>query len=148
MTVLAADDGSMNKHGHESGFTLIEVLVASAIIMASIGVLMQLFASGLDRTHRAGEVAHLLTAERSILHELEMVNPAMQQTGEGVVEGVQYHWQAKEKIGMKPVYDADGISGVSSSRQIALFEVQVSMLSERGKSILFTFDLIGWKDGL
>jgi len=127
----------------EQGFTLIEVLVASAIIMASIGVLMQLFASGLDRTQRAGQVAHLLLAERSIMHELEVINPALQRQGKGVAEGIHYRWKAHGEVAMAPIYDPDG----KLNRQLGLFEVQVAMQNDRGKRSSFTLHLIGWKDG-
>jgi len=136
------DDEAVKTCRYESGFTLIEVLVASAIIMASIGVLMQLFASGLDRTQRAGQVAHLLTAQRTIAHELEMLNPAVQKQGEGVAEGIHYRWKVYREAVMKTVYDPDG----KLSRQLGLFEVQVTMQHKRGKSRDFTLHLIGWKD--
>jgi len=133
-----------NKHRSESGFTLVEVLIASAIIMASIGVLMQLFASGLDRTQRAGKVAHLLTAQRVIVHELEVINPAIQKSGEGSAEGISYQWKVVADEAMKPAYDPDG----GLNRQIGLFKVQVAMKLKLGKSKEFTFELIGWKNSL
>jgi len=143
MNELPMND-EMNKDNHESGFTLIEVLVASAIIMASIGVLMQLFASGLDRTQRAGKMAHLLTAQRVIVHELEVTNPAIQKSGKGVAEGLSYHWKASVSEPMRYVYDADG----EHYRQVGLFEIQVTVMSVSGKSRVFFFDQIGWKNSL
>ena len=80
----------------ESGFTLIEVLVASAIVIASIGVLLQLFASGLDRMHRSGTVAHRILLERQIVSELKSVNPAQQNSGKGSAEGWHYSWRGQK----------------------------------------------------
>ena len=140
----SSNSDEVNKHSHESGFTLIEVLVASAIIMASIGVLMQLFASGLDRTHRAGKVAHFLVAQRVIVHELEMINPAMQKQGKGIAEGMPYQWSVVPGETMKAMYNPDG----ELERQVGLFEIQVTINAGSGKKRFFTFELIGWGNSL
>jgi len=131
----------MKTRSYESGFTLIEVLVASAIIMASIGVLMQLFASGLDRTQRAGQVAHMLMAQRAIVHQLEMVNPADQKGGEGVAEGIHYRWKAKTLAPVVPMYDSDH----RPWRQLGLFSLHVIMEHGSGKHREFNMKLVGWQ---
>jgi len=125
----------------EQGFTLIEVLVASAIIMASIGILMQLFASGLDRTRRAGQLAHLLSAQRTIAHQLEMVNPATQKRGKGVAEGIHYHWQADMLAPFAPIYDPEDLS----RRQLGLFLLRVTMQYGSNKQSEFDMKRLGWK---
>jgi len=136
------DDEAVKTRRHESGFTLIEVLVASAIIMASIGVLMQLFASGLDRTQRAGRVAHMLVAQRAIVHQLAMVNPADQKGGEGVAEGIHYRWEAKTLAPLVPMYDSDH----KPWRQFGLFSLHVIMEYGSGKQRDFNMKLIGWQE--
>jgi len=128
----------MNK---ESGFTLIEVLVASAIIMVSIGVLMQLFASSLGQSKKTGQVAHLLTTERVIIHTLERVNPALQEKGEGLVEGLTYQWHAVVRDPFRPVFDPEGFS----ERKIALFTMMVDINTRRGRKYHFTYEQLGWK---
>ena len=124
----------------EQGFTLIEVLVASAILMTSIGVLMQLFASGLDRTARAGRMAHFLAAERTIAHRLEVINPAIQKRGKGVAEGVRYHWRSSRIAPLVPIYDAEGIS----RRKLGLFLLHITMQSDNNRQREFEMTLTGW----
>ena len=128
----------MNK---ESGFTLIEVLVASAIIMVSIGILMQLFASSLGENKRAGQVSHSLIAERAIIRTLEGVNPALQTQGKGVSEGLSYRWHAVIHEPFLPIFDPEGFSG----RKVALFTMIVDVHTMRGKKYHFNFEQLGWK---
>jgi len=120
----------------EAGFTLIEVLVASAILMMSIGVLLQLFGSGLDRVKRAGEVAHLLTAKRAIIHTLDGINPAAVSAGSGVAEGLRYSWKAVVEEPFQPLHQY----GRTFIRyELALFAVAVDIERIGGKHHQFTY---------
>jgi len=125
----------------ESGFTLIEVLVASVIMMMTIGVLMQLFASGLGQNKKAGHVAHLLVAERAIVHSLERVNPGAQRKGEGVAEGLHYQWHAMIAEPFLPIFDPEGFS----KRKVALFTMMVNVQVENKKKHHFQYEKVGWK---
>jgi len=125
----------------ESGFTLIEVLVASAIIMTTIGVLMQLFASGLGQNKKAGQVAHLLIAERAIVHILEGVNPGVKDKGKGIAEGVRYQWHAVVREPFLPVFDPEGFA----ERKVALFTMMVDLDTRNGKKHSFQYEQLGWK---
>jgi len=125
----------------ESGFTLIEVLVASAIIMSTIGVLMQLFASGLGQNKKAGQVAHLLIAERAIVHILEGVNPAVQDKGEGVAEGIRYQWHAVVREPFLPVFDPEGFA----ERKIALFTMMIDLDTKGDQKHSFQYTQLGWE---
>jgi len=126
----------------QAGFTLIEVLIASAIIMASLGVLLQLFGSGLDRTLRAGQQAHLLTSQRVIVHVLEGVNPATHQQGRGVAEGLPYHWTANIREPFLKIQDPEGLV----DREAALFTMTVNVQDARTGEYHFSFDQLGWRD--
>src|SRR5690606_9238010 len=82
----------------QQGFTLIEVLVASAILIASMGVILQLFNAGLSSMHRAGHAQHQLLAQRHIYTALQLVNPSTDTARTGEIIGFQYQWDA-ERIG-------------------------------------------------
>jgi len=125
----------------ELGFTLVEVLVASAIIMITIGVLMQLFASGLGQNKKAGQMAHLLIAERVIVHILEGVNPSVQNTGEGVAEDIHYQWDAVVGEPFVAVFDPEGFT----KRKIALFTITVYLETISGKKYSFQYEKLGWQ---
>lgn len=78
------------------GFTLIEVLVASAISTVSIGVILQLFASSINRIYRTGEMAHDLLIQQQVMQELSLINPAEKKQGEITLAEKKYHWQVKQ----------------------------------------------------
>ena len=80
--------------GRQSGFTLIEVLVASSIAIASMGLLLSIFAGGLDRMSRVEVVSQQLIAEKEIVTRLSLVNPAVTATGEGAIGQWRYVWSA------------------------------------------------------
>ena len=124
----------------QTGFTLIEVLVASTILMLSIGVLLQLFSSGLDRNQRAGEQAHLLTSQRVIMHVLDGVNPAERTQGKGMAEGLAFSWQAVVQEPFRPVRDVQ-----FGNRELALFAVTVEVETARGKHHRFVYTRTGWR---
>jgi len=126
----------------QRGFTLIEVLVASAIVIMSIGTLLQLFTSGLYANQRIGEHAHLLTAQRTIAAQFDQTNPAQHQKGEGIAESLNYHWQVKRIEPYQTIYEAEN----DFPREIALFLIRVSLRKPRGGSYEFEIQQIGWRD--
>jgi len=131
----------MKRFNKEQGFTLIEVLVASAIAIASIGVLMQLFSSGLNRMHHAGEYAHLLVSERLILEALAQVNPASKAGGEGIAEGFHYRWRTHIESAWLPIYEPMGVL----HRQAAIYDVHVTIIRPEHPDADLTFKRLGWK---
>jgi len=126
----------------ELGFTLVEVLIASAIVMLSMGVLLQLFGSGLDRIQRAGQTAHLLTVQRVIMHTFESINPAIQSEGKAESEGLSYTWKASLREPFRPLRGSEAYI----KREIALFTISISVKTMRGKEYSFNFDQLGWRD--
>jgi len=124
-----------------SGFTLVEVLVALVIMITSMGVLMQLFASGLRQNKKAGHVAHLLVAERAIVHTLERINLGIHGKGAGVAEGLPYQWHVVISEPFIPVYDSDGLS----NRKVALFTLMVDIDTGNEKKHHFQYEQLGWK---
>jgi len=115
--------------------------VASAIMIASIGVLLQLFASGLDRMHRSGIVAHRVLLERQIVSELKSINPARKSSGKGSAEGWGYRWQAEKIVEFRPMQ----VSGQVSNQQAALFNVHVDLIRDRKTERSFELYLFGWQ---
>jgi len=126
----------------QHGFTLIEVLVAAAIVIMSIGTIMQLFGSGLDQNKRIGQLAHLLTAQRTIMARMEYINPAQQAEGEGVAETLHYQWHAKIAEPYQRIYQEEN----SFPREIALFTINVQIEKPRGGHYQFTLKRLGWRE--
>jgi len=131
----------VNSKQAESGFTLVEVLIASAILIASIGVILQLFASGLDRMHRAGVVGHRMLLEQQIVNELNTINPALKDSGEGSTEGWHYRWRAKAITKFQSIL----ISGQTTEKTAALFNVHVDLMQKGKPDRSFELLLLGWR---
>lgn len=129
------------RRGSEAGFTLIEVLVASAIVITSMGVLMQLFGSGLDRLYRAGEHARIILAERQIVNALSRLNPASAAQGEGDIEGLHYRWKARPASPFLTMYDSTD----TLRRQVAMYDVQVVVERPADGEVTFVLKRMGWK---
>lgn len=76
----------------QSGFTLLEVIVALAILALSLGVIYQIFGSSLRNTQIAQEYAVAQMYAQSHLAELGKFVPIQ----EGLFEGnydAKYHWK-------------------------------------------------------
>ncbi len=70
----------------ERGFTLLEVLVALAVLSIALGALLPLFAGGLQGAAVAGDQVMATLAAKSLLAELE-AGPLMPGTTGGDLEG-------------------------------------------------------------
>jgi len=125
----------------ELGFTLIEVLVASTIVFASIGILLQIFSSNLDKMHHSSIVAHRLLIEKLIVASLQDINPSLQSRGKGKVEGVSYQWSARPIVDFKK----SNTPFIKDVRVFAVYKVKVLLVGP--KYIKYHFDvlLLGWK---
>ena len=62
---------SMTRSRTQSGFTLVEMLVALAIVALSFAVLFKVISDGLDRTHRAREEVLAAAHAQSLLAQWE-----------------------------------------------------------------------------
>ena len=130
------------KGSRVDGFTLIEVLVASAIAMASIGVLLALFASGLQRMSRAETHAQQLIVEKEVLSRLSQVNPAISRSGSGEVGEWTFNWTARPLTGFKPVTD---YFASDIPRSVAMFSISLELQKTGDKQAVFEFKKLGWR---
>jgi prepilin-type N-terminal cleavage/methylation domain-containing protein len=125
----------------QQGFTLIEVLVASTIVIMSIGTILQLFSVGLDQNQRVAQLAHLLTAQRTVIARIEQINPAHQQKGQGAAAALSYQWEAKILQPYKKMYEEESFF----PRELALFNINVQIEKPRGGVYQFDLQQIGWR---
>lgn len=118
----------------QSGFTLVEVLVASAIVISAIGVILQLFSAGLTGIHRAGTAQHLILVQRQLYQSLEIIDVSSVPEQSGTIAGVDYRWVAQRQG--SPQFMPANESG--SAIALQLYRVQVDM-SYQGKRQGFAF---------
>ena len=135
----------MMRHPRASqrGFTLIEVLIASAIAVASMGLLLQLFGSGLDRLNRVSLNAQRIVAEKEIINRLSTLNPALTSKGKGTVEGLEYSWQVKQLKPYKHVSPALG--EIPYPRYVALYQINIKLIRHDGYQSHLEITRLGWK---
>jgi len=127
-------------NSRQQGFTLVEVLIASAIVIASMGVLLQLFAAGLHQSRKAALVAHLMSVQRTIVRQFDEINPAQQTQGSGRLEGVSFHWRAQAAGPFHPFHERD----VAANKRFAPYRIELDM-NIAGRSRKTEFVRLGWK---
>ncbi len=132
----------INRAIKTAGFTLIEVLIASAIMMVSMGVLLQLFSSSLNRMYKAGEIARNQLIEQQILQELQIVNPAEKNQGDILIEGQTFHWQAsvKKELQLMPATQGE----LTAEKQAGLYQISVRA-TDHDSPLTISWDQLGWK---
>ena len=122
----------------QKGFTLIEVLIATLLVTASLGILLQLFASATTRIHKASNHARIIIAQKQIYQKISAINLYDIQKGQGEIEGMIYQWKAEKKTKYYPVYDGEGVL----RNAIARYLIKVMLQQRNGKNRHFQWEQI------
>ena len=77
----------------ESGFTLIEVLVALTILSISLGALLAIFMQGLDRARESTSEAAARVLAQSLLAQAKTAQSPSFGTSSGKINGLQWRTQ-------------------------------------------------------
>jgi general secretion pathway protein I len=77
---------------HNQGFSLLEVLVAFAILSISLGVLLQIFSTGMQATTLSGEYTYATSLAESKLAAIGVETPYVEGVEEGKFDG-KYAWR-------------------------------------------------------
>ena len=127
----------------QAGFTMIEVLVASAIAIASMGLLLSLFAGSLDRISRVEEQSQRLILEKEIVGRLALINPAATRSGKGSLGKWTYHWSSQPLTEFRET--TDYFSSESTPRKVALFVISIRMGTANGRTADIEIQRLGWR---
>lgn len=127
----------------QAGFTLIEVLIASAIAVASMGLLLSLFAGSLDRMSRVEMQSKRLIVEKEIVTQLSLINPFEQRTGQGILGGWSYSWQSEPITEFRKISHYFGSD--SAPRDVALFLIRVELKQPTTKTVNLEIKRLGWR---
>ncbi|WP_315770074.1 MULTISPECIES: type II secretion system protein [unclassified Bradyrhizobium] len=111
----AADD--------EAGFTLVEVIVALAMLSLGLTLVMGLFSTGLSRTGMAERVAGAVALAQSLMAQVGNSIPLRTETRDGAAAN-GYRW----RLAMQPYRPVQG----GDARPVELYQVSVE---------------IGWQEG-
>ena len=128
---------------YQAGFTLVEVLIASAIAMASMGLLLSLLANSLDRMSRVETHAQRLIVEKEILGRLSLINPAERQSGQGQIGKWTYSWQSQPLTNFQKITDYFNYD--VPPRDVALFSISIEIGKPNVKTVNLEIQRLGWR---
>ena len=126
------------------GFTLLEVLVASAIVVSTIGIIIQLFGASMNQMDRVEFNAKLIVVQREVGHRLRYVNPLTESSGRGVASGWPYEWQASQTRELRPV--STDLGEPVFDRSVALFRIDIEVTPEDRAPVSWSIDRLGWTE--
>ncbi|NWL15264.1 prepilin-type N-terminal cleavage/methylation domain-containing protein [Pseudoalteromonas sp. Scap03] len=137
----------------QSGFTLIEVLVASVILFSSIAIVGVVYKGVLVSTVKAEKHMHLTsvvsTAVDKIERKLKTIGNSAQQEDSGtfVLLGVTANWHAVLVQSKSPpdLFDPDSGKSVQIEKKYNLWRVELK-LNYKGTSQVYNFSGLNWSD--
>ncbi|MCE0558534.1 prepilin-type N-terminal cleavage/methylation domain-containing protein [Motilimonas sp. E26] len=129
----------------QKGFTLIEVLVASVVLVALLSALLPLFNQSDLATNRAIQSNQRVSIERNIYNSLKFVNPYSTQQGNGELGDVTYSWRAQAITPEIPT--RLDMLALDRNRPVRLYNISVEISPNDTKVAAwsFQFELLGWE---
>ena len=131
------------------GFTLIEVLIASVIIITVLALAAMSLSSARQSSESAAETIRLLAPIPMIMDTVrEQIRSQVNSDhiiGDGALDGVQYSWRAKMvSTGAPPDdFNVEQGSRIQYKPRYKLYAVELSVSSER-KVESFEFKELAW----
>ena len=126
----------------QSGFTLLEAVVAIAILAAAALPLYAFFSRSLDGLYRAAEVNRESQASLTAIAFLSGLNPMERPTGEDTLGPLRLRWKTHEVI---PTTDAIGYPRGLGLYQVALYEVTGEILDGNRVRATVAVRLVGYR---
>lgn len=127
-----ADTVRSDPRGVERGFTLLEVLVAFAILSVALGGLLLVFSDGLRTADRSVTISTATLQAQSLLAEVGRTIPARAGLVDGVLEDGS-RWE----VAIEP-FDT-GESGTSTAvARLYAYRVDVTVAWDRDRSVTLT----------
>jgi len=135
----------------KQGFTLLEVLVASAILFSAIAITSLIFKSSYiasekaqQRVEQSGVIPALLIIVQEDIRE-RTTEAVEELANQGVIWGMSYQWQANLIAFKAPPdkFDTDTGRMESSNKRFKLWQVELS-LGEGKKRLDFQYHELSW----
>lgn len=126
------------------GFTLIEALVAVAILTISIAVVLQQFSGAMNQNYKAARIAHEMLVQKEISNRLKTKNPYELSPEKGKIAGINYEIHIKA---ISPFSDVNGLKHGQRIRwEAALYEITIVIWDSNGrKRKSMVINRVGWK---
>lgn len=131
-----------------NGFTLIEVLIASVIMLAVLSLAANLFAQARLSSQKAQDSIMMQSPLALILDTIRQQirqNPQDLMNGDGSIDEVQYTWSATTELFLPPPdnFISESSQVVSYSPRFRLYQVQLE-LSYRSAFRSYQFKEVAW----
>lgn len=126
----------------QGGFTLLEAVVALALIAAAVLPLYAFFSRSLDGLYRAAEANRESQASLTAIAFLSGLNPMERPTGEDVLGPLRLRWRSREVV---PTTDAIGYPRGIGLYQVALYEVTGEILQDGRVRSTVAIRLVGYR---
>lgn len=124
------------------GFTLLEAIVALAILAAGSLAIHAAINGALRSLDRADAAARIDTAADNALSILENINPMAQPKGVAETAGFEVHWTATLVAGPTDTLTTYYRPGLY---QVALYDIEVELRGARGVDYRFVVRRAGWQ---
>jgi general secretion pathway protein I len=119
---------SFNSFSKQAAFTLIEVLLALAVIAIALTALLKATAQNIEHTHRIKEktISHWVAMQGVTMIQLNLVqiNPSQETTQATTMLGQRWYWRAK--FNSTPFIKIQQITISVSSKQAGPFREELS----------------------
>lgn len=126
----------------QAGFTLLEAVVAIALVAAAALPLYTFFSRSLDGLYRAAQANRESETSLSAIAFLSGLNPMERPTGEDALGPVRVRWKSRELV---PATDAMAYPRGLGIYQVALYEVTGEILDGARVRATVAIRLVGYK---
>ena len=121
---------SSQRRSKQSGFTILEAVVALAVFAGGAIALYSLYAHNIDALIRAGDAIRQEPLVRQAVERLSAMNLQEEGAGEFAVDGMRFSWTARQ---LEPYRQGQNELGYLGNFQLGLYEVDL-IASEAGRT--------------
>lgn len=117
----------MSRPGRQRGYTLIEVIVAFALLALGLTLLLGTLSGATRQVRQAADSGRAALHAQSLLDELDMDAPLQAQQREGEFEDGTYRWQLDVRPWREPASDADAAVAPATAQGPRLMELELQV---------------------
>lgn len=124
----------------QRGFSLIEVIVAFALLAVAMGILIAILGGGLGQVRQAGDASEATLHAQSLLSEVGVLAPIEPGRAQGEFADGRYRWTLEITEVEDPVPQAAPVEGAAPIETVGL--------QQAGAPVLYRLQLdVGWGEG-
>lgn len=141
------------KTKHQSGFTLVELLIATIILFSSLAAVSLIYRGAFIASEKASNHVKLIANLPALITQIQQqikLTTSEQSTlsGSGVGWGVEYQWQAavvQNKVIVNETMALEFGNEIATKKAIQLWQVTL-IVKRNGIEKSYTFNEVSWHD--